>query len=48
MYWDVNYLYVWAMGCNYLQDGGFKWLSKEEIKKFDIFLLKKIVKLDIF
>ena len=37
MYWDTNNLYGWAMGCNYLPYGGFKWLSKEEIKKFDIF-----------
>ena len=37
MYWDTNNLYGWAMGSNYLPYGGFKWLSKEEIKKFDIF-----------
>ena len=37
IYWDANNLYGWAMGCNYLPYGGFKWLSKEEIKKFEIF-----------
>ena len=37
MYWDANNLSGWAMGCNCLPYGGFKWLSKEEIKKFDIF-----------
>ena len=38
MYWDANNLYGWAIGCNYLPYGGFKWLSKEEIERFDIFL----------
>ena len=41
MYWDVNNLYGWAMGCNYLPYGGFRWLNKEEIKKFDIFSIKE-------
>ena len=40
MYWDTKNLYGWAMGCNYLPYGGFKWLSKEEIGKFDIFSIK--------
>ena len=48
MYWDANNLYGWAMGCNYLPYGSFRWLNKEEIKKLDIFSIEKIVKLDIF
>ena len=31
MHWDANNLYGWAMGCNYLPYGGFKWLNKEKI-----------------
>ena len=42
MYWDMNSFYGWAMGCNYLLYGGFKWLNKEESDNFNIFLLKKI------
>ena len=41
MYWNENYLYERAMGCNYLPYEGFKWLSKEEMKKFDIFSIKE-------
>ena len=41
MYWDANNLYGWAMGCNYLPYGRFKWLNKEEIKKIDIFSIKE-------
>ena len=29
------------MGCIYLPYEGFKWLSKEEMKKFDIFSIKE-------
>ena len=29
MYWDMNNLYGWTMGYNYLPYGGFKWLNKE-------------------
>ena len=36
MYWDANNLYGWAMGCNYLPYKGFTFLSKEEIKRFDL------------
>ena len=41
MYWDANNLYGWAMGCNYLQYGGFKWLNKEEIKRFNLDNIKE-------
>ena len=40
MYWDANNLYGWAMGCNYLPYGGFKWLSKEETDNFDLDSIK--------
>ena len=36
MYWDMNHLYGTVMSFDYLQYEGFKWLSKEEIKRFDI------------
>ena len=29
MYWDMNNLYRWAMGCNYLPYSSFKWLNKK-------------------
>ena len=41
MYWDANNLYGWAMGYNYLPYGGFKWLSKKEIKKFNLNNIKE-------
>ena len=41
MYWDINNLYGWVMGCNYLPYGGFKWLNKDEIDNFDIFFIKE-------
>ena len=41
MYWIANNLYGWAMGCNYLPYGGFKWLTKNEIDNFDIFSIKE-------
>ena len=34
MYWDMNNLYGTVMSFDYLPYGGFKWLSKEEIKRF--------------
>ena len=37
MYWDMNNLYGWAMGCKYLPYGGFKGLNKDETGNFDIF-----------
>ena len=37
MYWDMNNLYGTVMSFDYLPYGGFKWLSKEEIKRFDIY-----------
>ena len=36
IYWDMNNLYGTVMSFDYLPYEGFKWLSKEEIKKFDI------------
>ena len=36
MYWDMNNFYGTVMTFNYLPYDGFKWLSKEEIKKFDL------------
>ena len=41
LYWDMNNLYGWAMGCNYLPYGGFKWLNKKEIDNFDVFSIKE-------
>ena len=37
VYGDMNNLYRWAMGCNYLPYGGSIWLNKDEIDNFDIF-----------
>ena len=36
MYWDMNNLYGTVMSFCYLPYGGFRWLSKEEIKRFDL------------
>ena len=36
MYWDMNNLYGTVMSFDYLPYGGFRWLSKEEIKRFDL------------
>ena len=36
MYLNANNLYGWAM-TQYLPYGGFKWLSKKEIDKFELF-----------
>ena len=36
MYWDMNNLYRTVMSFYYLPYGGFKWLSKGEIKKIDL------------
>ena len=41
MYWDMNNLYRWAMGCNYLPYSSFKWLNKKEIDNFNIFSIKE-------
>ena len=40
MYLDSNNLYGWAM-IQYLPYGGFKWLSKKEINKFDLNSIKE-------
>ena len=40
IYVDANNLYGWAM-TQYLPYGGFKWLSKKEIDKFDLNLVKQ-------
>ena len=40
MYFDANNLYGWVM-IQYLQYGGFKWLSKKEIDEFDLNLVKE-------
>ena len=37
MYWDMNNLYGTVMSLDYLAYGGFRWLSKEEIKRLDIY-----------
>ena len=37
MYWDMNNLFGTVMSFDYLPYGGFRWLSKEEIKRFDIY-----------
>ena len=36
MYWDMNNVYGTVMSFYYLPYGGFRWLSKEEIKRFDL------------
>ena len=36
MYWDMNKLYGTVMNFDFLPYGGFKWLSKEEIERFDL------------
>ena len=36
MYWDMNNLHGTVMSLDYLPYGGFRWLSKEEIKNFDL------------
>ena len=36
MYWDMNNLYGTIMSFDYLPYGGFKFLSEEEIKVFDL------------
>ena len=36
MYWDMNNLYGTVMSFDYLPHEGFKFLSKEEIKRFDL------------
>ena len=41
MNWDANSLYGWAMGCNYLPYGGFKFLNEEEINEFNIHSIKE-------
>ena len=41
MYWDMNNLYGTVMSLNYLPYGGFKWLNKEEIKKFDLDMISE-------
>ena len=36
MYWDMNNLYGTVISFDYLPYGGFRWLNKEEIKRFDL------------
>ena len=36
MYWDMNNLYGAVISFDYLPYGGFRWLNKEEIKRFDL------------
>ena len=40
MYFDANNLYGWAM-TQYLPYGNFKWMTKKEIDKFDLGLIKE-------
>ena len=40
MYFDANNLYGWAM-TQYLPYGGFKWLTKKEINKLDLGLIRR-------
>ena len=40
MNFDSNNLYGWAM-IQYLAHGGFKWITKEEINKFNLDLVKE-------
>ena len=41
MYWNMNNLYGTVMSFDYLPYEGFKWLSKEEIKKFNLDSIKE-------
>ena len=41
MYWDMNNLYGTVMSFDYLPYEGFKWLSKEEIKVFDLDMISE-------
>ena len=41
MYWDMNNLYGTVMGFDYLPYGGFKFLSEEEIKVFNLDCISK-------
>ena len=41
IYWDMNNLYGTVMSFDYLPYGDFKWLSKEEIKKFNLDSIKE-------
>ena len=37
MHWDMNNLYGTVMSFHYLPYDDYRWLSKEEIKRFDIY-----------
>ena len=41
MYWDMDNLYGTVMSFSYLPYGGFKFLSEEEIKGFDLISIAK-------
>ena len=41
MYWDINNFCGTVMSFDYSQYGGFKFLSEEEIKVFDLDLISK-------
>ena len=42
-YWDINILYgTVVMSLDYLPYGGFKWLSKEEIKRFNVYSISEL------
>ena len=53
MYWDMNNLYGTVMSFDYLPYEGFRFLSEEEIKVFDIYsipensLIGYILKVDL-
>ena len=45
IYWDMNNLYGTVTSFDYLPYGDFKWLSKEEIKRFDVYSISENSKL---
>ena len=41
VYWDMNNLYGTVMSFDYLPYEGFKWLTHEEIKVFDLDMISE-------
>ena len=41
MHWDMNNLYGTVMSFHYLPYDDYRWLSKEEIKRFDIYSINE-------
>ena len=41
MYWDMNNLYGTVTSFDFLPYGGFKWLTKEEIKSLNVYSINE-------